>query len=76
MDNLYSYCGLVDAKIRASDIDLPVRENFFEYPNFKYNHRAANRDLLSQISNMDFQFLAIWTVKVVWENVFNFAKVS
>jgi hypothetical protein len=24
MDNLLSYCGLVDAKIRASDIDLPV----------------------------------------------------
>jgi hypothetical protein len=25
MNNLLSYCGLVDAKIRASDIDLPVR---------------------------------------------------
>ena len=24
MDNLSSYCGLVDAKIRASDKDLPV----------------------------------------------------
>ena len=24
MYNLLSYCGLVDAKIRASDIDLPV----------------------------------------------------
>ena len=24
MDNLLSNCGLVDAKIRASDIDLPV----------------------------------------------------
>ena len=24
MNNLLSYCGLVDAKIRASDIDLPV----------------------------------------------------
>jgi hypothetical protein len=24
MDNLLSYCGLVDAKIRASDKDLPV----------------------------------------------------
>ena len=24
MQNLLSYCGLVDAKIRASDIDLPV----------------------------------------------------
>ena len=25
MNNLLSYCGLVDAKIRASDIDLPVK---------------------------------------------------
>ena len=26
MNNLLSYCGLVDAKIRASDKDLPVPE--------------------------------------------------
>ena len=26
MKNLLSYCGLVDAKIRASDKDLPVLE--------------------------------------------------
>ena len=26
MNNLSSYCGLVDAKIRASDKDLPVLE--------------------------------------------------
>ena len=25
MSNLSSYCGLVDAKIRASDKDLPVK---------------------------------------------------
>ena len=25
MNNLSSYCGLVDAKIRASEIDLPVQ---------------------------------------------------
>ena len=25
MNNLLSYCGLVDAKIRASDNDLPVQ---------------------------------------------------
>ena len=30
MHNLLSYCGLVDAKIRASDIDLPVfRERIY-----------------------------------------------
>ena len=26
MNNLSSYCGLIDAKIRASDKDLPVQE--------------------------------------------------
>ena len=28
MNNLSSYCGLVDAKIRASDKDLPVRRTY------------------------------------------------
>ena len=27
MNNLSSYCGLVDAKIRASDKDLPVTDS-------------------------------------------------
>ena len=27
MNNLLSYCGLIDAKIRASDKDLPVQKN-------------------------------------------------
>ena len=26
MNNLLSYCGLIDAKIRASDKDLPVKQ--------------------------------------------------
>ena len=29
MNNLFSYCGLVDAKKRASDKDLPVFLNLF-----------------------------------------------
>ena len=29
MNNLSSYCALVDAKIRASDKDLPVLSTFF-----------------------------------------------
>ena len=28
MNNLSSYCGLVDAKIRAADKDLPVQKKF------------------------------------------------
>ena len=31
MNNLLSYCGLVDAKIRASDKDLPVLEHTSQY---------------------------------------------
>ena len=30
MNNMLSYCGLVDAKIRASDKNLPVRCTSFE----------------------------------------------
>ena len=29
MNNLSSYCGLVNARIRASDKDLPVKTNSF-----------------------------------------------
>ena len=29
MNNLLSYCGLVDAEIRASDKDLPVSKTAF-----------------------------------------------
>ena len=29
IDNLSSYCGLFDAKIRASDKDLPVTNSYF-----------------------------------------------
>ena len=32
MNNLLSYCGLVDAKIRASDIDLPVSGTYYLLP--------------------------------------------
>ena len=34
MNNLLSYCGLVDAKIRASDKDLPVLRNFDKFQNY------------------------------------------
>ena len=36
MNNLLSYCGLVDAKIRASDKDLPVQmKNDFKRPDIE-----------------------------------------
>ena len=31
MNNLLSYCGLIDAKIRASDKDLPVGSHFCHF---------------------------------------------
>ena len=31
MNNLSSYCELVDAKIRASDKDLPVTKDYIVY---------------------------------------------
>ena len=34
VNNLLSYCELVDAKIRASDKDLPVSQTDFELSNF------------------------------------------
>jgi len=33
MNNLSSYCGLVDAKIRAADKDLPVMNQTFDFAN-------------------------------------------
>ena len=35
MNNRLSYCGLVDAKIRASDKDLPVFQVSFKVMNTK-----------------------------------------
>ena len=54
MNNLPSYCGLVEAKIRDSDKDLPIHTleicwvkfiyfvAFSEYMNFKQNKEATS----------------------------------
>ena len=34
MNNLSSYCGLLDAKIRSSDKDLPI-QTYQTYPNME-----------------------------------------
>ena len=41
MNNLLSYCGLGDAKIRASDKDLPVNGRKLELVSKEINHLAA-----------------------------------
>ena len=43
MNNLLSYCGLVDSKIRASDKDLPVK------PNFSLTKLGLTRDINTNI---------------------------
>ena len=46
MNNLSSYCGLVDAKIRASDRDLPVfvKTNCVHWPCAAYARTAEPQD--------------------------------
>ena len=57
MNNLSSYCGLVDAKIRACDKDLPVPELVKKVYNLTTNRR---RNLL------DFQiFLTIAELSII-----------
>ena len=47
MNNLLSYCGLVDAKIRASDKDLPVllTKSEAKTPEFDANTEPVLRTL-------------------------------
>ena len=44
MNNLSSYCGLVDAKIRASDKDLPVTNNYFSIKVWKLKDNTINAE--------------------------------
>ena len=47
MNNLSSYCGLVDAKIRASDKDLPVTSY-----NFTHNIEKKKDLLIGKASSL------------------------
>ena len=48
MNNLSSYCGLVDAKIRASDKYLPVQK-MFEHTARRIFDIPENKDLIDQV---------------------------
>ena len=43
MNNLLSYCGLIDTKIRASDKDLPVPKNIFMFLTVPTNKKEASQ---------------------------------
>ena len=48
MNNVSSYCGLVDAKIRASDKYLPVQK-MFEHTARRIFDIPENKDLIDQV---------------------------
>ena len=58
MNNLLSHCGLVDAKIRASDKDLPVHKGVF-FRTF-YFPDLENLNFLGVLSQptLDFEFFS------------------
>ena len=65
MSNLLSYCGLIDAKIRASDKDLPVYPNTFR--KIQDQSRSLNLRKNSDIST--FWLLCVYiivVIKVAW----------
>ena len=52
MNNLTSYCGLVDAQIRASDKDLPVpqkKKSTLGLKNYKKKFRTAHCDKTGKV---------------------------
>ena len=55
-NNLSSYCGLLDAKIRASDIYLPVPEIKMEYLLVMYFSTYSNAFLVSPTFGYDFYY--------------------
>ena len=61
MNNLSSYCGLVDAKIRASDKDLSVKALLTQVKPTKVTPMLSEKDKLRFL----FKFLADWMLASV-----------
>ena len=52
MNNLLSYCGLVDAKIRASDKDLPVQVQSMKIPSSEHwENKLCTTEIVFDIQN-------------------------
>ena len=52
MNNLSSYYGLVDARIRASDKDLPVKKQVEDFSNFGMSKYFQKNQMLGFIFRM------------------------
>ena len=52
MNNLLPYCGLVDAKIRASDKDLPVHYYFFKVNKLRHSSERSLSSLFEFCRSM------------------------
>ena len=52
MNNLLSYCGLVDAKIRASDKDLPVHTASPSYAKWGQSNCEVHREIVPNLKNL------------------------
>ena len=51
MNNLSSYCGLVDAKIRASDKDLLVQIQYMKIPSSEHGENMLCTEIVCDIQN-------------------------
>ena len=69
MNNLLSYRGLDDAKIRASDKDLPVKAQNFSFSTDHTENQRKNCPLTSVIVSLILWMPCIltWEMKIVSE---------
>ena len=85
MNNLLSYCGLVDARISASEKDLPVRKAHFNRPNMILNYctvimttiyiaQYQNKTFLSSQWPSMYSKLKSLLLKSHWNQMFNFSQ--
>ena len=54
MNNLLSYCELIDAKVRASDKDLPVHMVPYWYPALESNEGTGIRSMFRVLGIYNF----------------------
>ena len=69
MNNLLSYCGLVDAKIKASDKDLPVLITTIIFPSYQFL-MGLHMNVKKQQTNSKGLFIkSIFIPPSVWKKI-------